>query len=148
MCILRQNIASDERIDTFYKIPNFCDFAILFPNSKILRREKFPIVQVPDPFPFGEKNRCLLLNQNLSVWTFCTLYGIMSSRPEFWLSEICPNEQLDIICHMWVAVSLPSMEGLLDRAINLGPFEPDWILCKFLYFRSFAVPVLYHVYTL
>ena len=42
MCILRQNIAPDERIDTFYKIPNFCDFAIIFSQFEDFTTRKIP----------------------------------------------------------------------------------------------------------
>ena len=54
MCILRQNIAPDERIDTFYKIPNFCDFAILFSQ----KTRKIPNCTGTGPIPLGGKKRC------------------------------------------------------------------------------------------
>ena len=55
MCILRQNIAPDERIDTFYKIPNFCDFAIIFSQFEDFTTRKIPNCTGTGPIPLWGK---------------------------------------------------------------------------------------------
>ena len=70
MCILRHKIAPDERIDTFDKIPNFCDFAIIFSQFEDFTTRKIPNCSGTGPIPLWGKKTLMYMYIHVYTCTF------------------------------------------------------------------------------